>query len=136
MHFTSVAPETTVIGQLLAKFVAGDPTLFEMVAEDVDFRIDHFRDDVDTGWQQAHARQDLMMVMGRLGQEVFPQGTEALGVACLALGEGWHLTRFNQRFFYGVRQRMATSMTYIISHEAEGRLDYFRETVTYTANEG
>jgi hypothetical protein len=46
------------------------------------------------------------------------------------LGDGWHLTLFNQRFFYGVRQRDVTSLTFIVSHETDGLLDFFRETVT------
>lgn len=122
--------QDTVIQQTLEKFAAGDPAMFDLIAEDVDFRIDHFQDDADTSWQIATSRQALMQVVGRLGQEVFPKGTEILGVECFALGQGWHLTRFDQRFFYGVTQQATTSQTYIVSHEADGKLDYFRETVT------
>jgi hypothetical protein len=135
MHLTPVASENTVIGQVLAKFAAGDPSLFQLIAEDVDFRIDHFRDEVDTAWQQADSRNSLMTVIGRLGEEVFPKGTEALGIDSFALGDGWHLTCFKQRFFYGVRQKTVTSLTYIVSHEADGCLDYFRENVTNIVDE-
>lgn len=135
MPLTPIASENTVVGQVLAKFVAGDPSLFELIAEDIDFRIDHFRDEVDTAWQQADSRNALMTVLGRLGVEVFPVGTEALGIDSFALGDGWHLTCFNQRFFYGVRQKTVTSQTYIVSHEADGRLDYFRENVSNIVDE-
>ncbi len=130
MQLKPVATEDTLIGQVLTKFAAGDPSLFELIAEDIDFRIDHFRDEADTSWQHATTKNALAQVIGRLGEEVFPKGTEALGVDCFALGAGWHLTLFNQRFFYGVRQREVTSLTYIVSHETDGQLDYFRENVT------
>lgn len=130
MQLTPVASETTVIGQVLAKFASGDPALLELIAEDIDFRIDHYRDEAETSWQQAQSREALVVVLGRLGVEVFPQGTEALGIDSFALGDGWHLTCFNQRFFYGLRQKTVTSMTYILSHEVDDRLDYFRESVT------
>jgi len=130
MQLTSVATEDTVIGQVLAKFAAGDASLFEMIADDIDFRIDHFRDEADTSWQHANTRDALMILVGRLGEEVFPKGTNALGIECFELGEGWHLTCFNQRFFYGVRQKDVTSLTYIVSHQNDGKLDFFRENVT------
>jgi hypothetical protein len=130
MQLKPVATEDTMIGQVLTKFAAGDPSLFELIADDIDFRIDHFRDEADTGWQHATTKNALAHVIGRLGEEVFPKGTEALGIDCFALGDGWHLTLFNQRFFYGVRQREVTSLTYIVSHETDGQLDYFRENVT------
>lgn len=130
MQLTPVTASDTVIGQVLAKFTVGDPSLFELIAEDIDFRIDHFRDEVDTEWQKAGTRDALMSVVGRLGQEIFPKGTEALGIDSFELGNGWYLTCFNQRFFYGVRQKSVTSLTYIVSHEENGALDYFRENVT------
>ncbi len=130
MKLKPVNTENTVIGQVLTKFAAGDPSLVELIAEDIDFRIDHFRDEADTSWQQADSRNTLVEVITRLGQEVFPKGTTALAIDCFALGDGWHLTCFNQRFFYGVRQRDVTSLTYIVSHEANGQMDYFRENVT------
>lgn len=130
MQLTPVTASDTVIGQVLAKFAVGDLSLFELIAEDIDFRIDHFRDEVDTEWQKADTRDALMSLVGRLGEEIFPKGTEALGIDSFELGNGWHLTCFNQRFFYGVRQKNVTSLTYIVSHEENGALDYFRENVT------
>lgn len=130
MHMTPVKSETTAIGEVLTKFVAGDPSMFELISDDINFRIDHFRDEADTSWQQATSREGMMAMIERLGREVFPKGTEALSVETFVLGDGWHLTQFNQRFFYGVRQRDVTSLTYIISHETDGVMDFFRETVT------
>lgn len=120
----------TVIGQVITKFTAGDPSMFELIAPDIDFRIDHFRDDIDISWQQAKTREDLMTLVGRLGAEVFPKGTRSLGTRSAELGDGWYLTTFHQQFFYGVQQRDVESLTYILSHEADGLLDFFRETVT------
>ena len=130
MNAPSANVENTVIGQVITKFIAGDPSMFEMMAEDIDFRIDHFRDETDINWQQAKGREALATLVGRLGAEVFPQGTRALSVTGAELGDGWYLTSFHQQFFYGVRQEEVKSQTYILSHEADGLLDYFRETVT------
>lgn len=130
MAMKQVKTNETVIGQVIAKFIAGDPSMFELIADDIDFRIDHFRDDADISWQQARSRDELMGLVGRLGEEIFPRGTESLGVNVSALGNGWYLTSFHQKFFYGVRQRDVQSLTYILSHEIVGKLDYFRETVT------
>ncbi|MGG7566801.1 hypothetical protein ACQ5SO_11650 [Rhodovulum sp. DZ06] len=129
MQMTPTRPEDTVIGQVLAKFVAADPQMFALIAEDVDFRIDHFRDETDVSWQRAATRDELVEVVTRLGTEVFPRGTRALSLETFALGDGWVLTFFHQRFFYGVRGREVDSRTVILSHEAEGLLDFFRETV-------
>ena len=135
MQPTSVATDSTAIGQVLTKFIAGDPTLFSLIADDVDFRIDHVNDDADTSWQHATSREQLMGVIVLLGEDIFPKGTKSLELNCYELGGGWHLTRFHQAFFYGVRQCDVTSLTYILSHETDGRLDYFRETVTGIVNE-
>lgn len=130
MYIPTVKSEQTVIGDVIAKFVAGDPTMFDLIAEDIDFRIDHFRDDADVSWQQASSRESLIAVVQRLGQEIFPKGTHALGIDTFTLGNGWYLTRFKQLFYYGLQQRDVTSVTYITSHESDGVLDFFRETVT------
>ncbi|MEL7176211.1 MAG: hypothetical protein AAGK28_06785 [Pseudomonadota bacterium] len=135
MQLTPVTASDTVIGQVLAKFAVGDFSLFELIAEDIDFRIDHFRDEVDTDWQKADTRDALVSLVGRLGEEIFPKGTEALSIDSFELGNGWQLTCFNQRFFYGVRQKNVTSLTYIVSHEENGVLDYFRENVTNIMDE-
>lgn len=135
MQKSTAKLDETAIGQVLTKFIAGDSSLFNLIADDIDFRIDHFRDgEADTNWQQANSREQLMAVIGQLGQDVFPKGTEALSLECSALGDGWHFTCFEQRFFYGVRQRYVTSRTYIVSHETDGLLDFFRETVTNIKN--
>ncbi|MBM2293493.1 hypothetical protein JQX09_15800 [Sulfitobacter pseudonitzschiae] len=131
-HPTPVAD--TSIGQLLQKFTQGDPQMLSYVADDIDFRIDHFKDETDTSWQVAGTLTGLLSVLERLGTEVFPKGTTALRLDTFALGDGWHLTRFHQRFFYGVRQCEVTSVTQIISHETAGKVDYFRETVTGIQN--
>lgn len=127
---TPVPAAETAIGQLLSKFAQADPAMLNHIAEDIDFRIDHFRDDADTSWQVAGSLETLIAVIGRLGNEVFPRGTQALGVDVHTLGDGWHLTRFEQKFFYGLAQNEVTSLTYITSHETAGKVDFFRETVT------
>lgn len=125
-----VAASGATITTLLQKFAAADPTMFDLIAADIDFRIDHYRDDADTGWQVARSLPELAAVIGRLGQEIFPRGTRALGIDSHALGNGWYLTNFHQRFFYGLQQREVSSLTHILSHESDGKVDYFRETVT------
>ena len=67
----------TAIGQLLHKFAQGDATMVSHIADDIDFRIDHFKDDLDLSWQAADSLPALLGVLGRLGQEVFPKGTLA-----------------------------------------------------------
>lgn len=118
------------IQNILSKFETGDASIFSHFADDIDFCIEHYRDDTDVAWQVAKNVQQLGALMGRLGSEVFPQGTKVLGRDTTELGDGWYMTRFEQRFFYAVRQNMVESRTYIISHEIDGKLDYFRETVT------
>ena len=124
----------TAIGQLLSRFVQGDASMLSYVADDIDFRIDHFKDELDTSWQAAGSLTALLAVLDRLGKEVFPKGTQALGIDTFSLGGGWNLTRFHQQFYYGVRQCEVTSLTHIISHETDGKVDYFRETVTEVSN--
>lgn len=125
------APATgAAITTLLQKFAAADPAMFDLIAPDIDFRIDHYRDEADTGWQAARTLPELISVVQRLGQEIFPNGTSALGIDSYALGNGWHVTNFRQQFFYGLRQREVGSLTHILSHESAGKVDFFRETVT------
>ncbi|EBA16622.1 hypothetical protein RSK20926_02419 [Roseobacter sp. SK209-2-6] len=123
---------TTAIEALIQKFVAGDPGLFDLMAPDIDFRIDHFRDEeTDISWQAGKGLKAMQVILTRLAGEVFPKGTEALSINTEALPqEGWMLTTFEQRFYYGVRGCNCTSVTLILSHESEGKVDYFRETVT------
>ncbi|APX15414.1 hypothetical protein BWR17_05910 [Phaeobacter inhibens] len=120
------------IEQLLRLFEAGDPALMGFIAADIDFRIDHYRDSdgVDVSWQQATDIEGFGVILSRLGPEVFPQGTKIVGLSSQDLGDGWYNTRFHQRYHYAVRGRMVESVTFILSHQADGKIDYFRETVT------
>lgn len=127
---TTNPPPTFPIDRVLTAFEQQDvPTLLAAVADDVDFRIDHYRDDADTSWQIAHNKADAMAVVQRLGAEVFPRGTKILNIRSQPLGDDWVLTQFQQRFFYAVQQREVESVTWITSHSRNGQVDYFRETV-------
>lgn len=121
-----------LIDTLLRKFAAGDPGLMGLIASDIDFAIEHYRDDADTSWQRAHGIEGFGAVLTRLGSDIFPQGTRIITLESRALGDGWHHTRFEQEFFYGLRGCMVRSVTFILSHEAGGKLDFFREVVTDT----
>ena len=128
---TTTPLATQPIDQVLMAFAQGDvPTLLNVIADDVDFRIDHYRDDADTSWQVARSKAELLAVLQRLGAEVFPRGTAIVRTHSQDLGNGWVLTQFHQRFFYAVQQRDVESVTWITSHSQGGQLDYFRETVT------
>ena len=122
--------DNIVIHQLLNRFEKGDMTLLELIADDIDFRIDHYKDDADTSWQQCQNKEGFIKVLTRLGAEIFPKGTTINGLTSLELSDGWYLTTFDQSFWYGLAEKDVTSRTYIISHEFEGQLDYFRENVT------
>lgn len=126
---------TSAIESLLRKFVANDPTLISYMAPDIDFRIDHFRDEADVSWQVGKGMKDIGQILTRLASDIFPKGTEALAITTQALPQdGWMFTTFEQKFFYGVRGRICTSVTLILSHESNGQVDYFRETVTNIVN--
>ena len=128
---TTTPPATPPIDHVLMAFAQGDvPTLLNVIADDVDFRIDHYRDDADTSWQVARSKAELLAVLQRLGAEVFPRGTAIVRTHSQDLGNGWVLTQFHQRFFYAVQQRDVESVTWITSHSQGGQLDSFRETVT------
>ena len=128
---TTTPLATHPIDQVLMAFAQGDvPTLLNVIADDVDFRIDHYRDDADTSWQVARSKAELLAVLQRLGAEVFPRATAIVRTHSQDLGNGWVLTQFHQRFFYAVQQRDVESVTWITSHSQGGQLDYFRETVT------
>ena len=122
--------DNIVIHQLLNRFEKGDMTLLELIADDIDFRIDHYKDDADTRWQQCQNKEAFVNVLTRLGVEIFPKGTMINGLTSLELSDGWYLTTFDQSFWYGLAEKNVTSRTYIISHESNGQLDYFRENVT------
>lgn len=130
MHSQNSQNNGLAIQQVLSKFETGDASIFTHLADNIDFRIDHFQDETDVSWQVAQSTEEMMTVMQRLATEVFPQGTKILSKETTDLGNGWHNTRLNQRFFYAVRQKDVESVTYILSHEVAGKVDYFRETVT------
>lgn len=70
---TNPATPTYPIDQVIAAFANGDvPTLLGHVADDVDLRIDHYRDGADTRWQVASDKQGLIAMLQRLAVEVFP----------------------------------------------------------------
>lgn len=125
-------PETTSIAitRVLDKFIANDASLFNEISPQINFRIEHYQDETDVSWQEATSLDGLIGVISRLGVEVFPKGTSAIGIDSLSLGNDWHLTRFEQQFFYAVRQTMCHSVTFILSHEVDSKLDFFREIVT------
>ena len=128
---THPAPALHAIDHVLSAFAQGDvPRLLALIADDVDFRIDHYRDDADTSWQVARSKAELLAVLQRLATEVFPRGTAIVHTHSQDLGNGWVLTQFHQRFFYAVQEREVESLTWIVSHSQDGLLDYFRETVT------
>ena len=119
-----------VIHQLLNHFEKGDMALLELIADDIDFRIDHYKDEADTSWQQCQNKEEFINVLTRLSSEIFPKGTLITALASESLGDGWYLTTFGQSFWYGLIEKDVTSKTFIISHELDGQVDYFRESVT------
>lgn len=130
-HMLNENAPNTAIQTALEKFTTGDPAMFDYLAPNINFAIEHYGEaDADISWQRATNKEDLAGLVGRLGTEVFPQGTKPLALNTVRLGNGWHLTRFEQEFFYGVRDCMVQSTTYVMSHEQDGLVDYFRETVT------
>jgi len=131
MPFPANTPESTpVINQVLHLFETGSPEIMAQVAPDIDFRIDHYRDETDVSWQSAKDIEGFGAVLTRLATDVFPSGTKILGVETQALGNNWFSTRFEQKFFYAQRGRMVESVTYITTHETDGKMDFFREIVT------
>lgn len=128
--------EPIAIHRVLYLFEKGSPDLLALMAEDLDFRIDHYRDETDVSWQVASSQQEMIAVLQRLAQEVFTRGTRIAGLESAALGDGWFVTRFHQVFYYEVRQCECESVTFILSHETDGKLDFFRETVTNVVETG
>jgi hypothetical protein len=121
--------EPLLIHQLLNKFEVGDMSLLELISDNIDFRIDHYADDADIDWQACDSKLDFIALLTRLTSDIFPQGTKIIHISSTSLKKGWHLTTFEQQFFYGVKQTEVFSRTFIISHEANGKIDYFREHV-------
>ncbi|WP_191600875.1 hypothetical protein [Marinomonas algicola] len=118
------------IHRVLNLFEAGDMTLLTFFADDIDLRIDHYKETTDTRWQSCKTKVELMTVLSRLSKEVFPKGTQVTRLTSELLGDGWFITTFEQSFWYGLERRDVDSRTYILSHESNGQVDYFRENVT------
>ena len=119
-----------IIDRVLTLFEAGDQSILQYIAPNIDFRIDHFQDSADVSWQIASDLDGFTKVLTRLAEDVFPAGTKIIDLTTTDLGMGWAFTRFEQRFFYAVQKREVQSVTYITSHETDGKMDFFRETVT------
>ena len=117
------------IHQLLNRFEKGDMSLLELVADDINLRIDHYKDEADTKWQQCDNKTDFIAVLTRLGTEIFPKGTVINSLSSELLGNGWYITTFDQTFWYGLARKKVQSRNYIVSHEFNEQIDYFRENV-------
>jgi hypothetical protein len=120
------------IDDLLRAFERGDlEKMGAVTTDDLDLRIEHYRgDDVDVSWQRSTGRAEFHVVLQRLASEVFEGGTRILSLDTQQLGNGWTLSSFRQQFFYPVRNREVVGQTWILAHESDGRVDYFREIVT------
>jgi len=114
---------------LMNAFEKGSMDLFNYVDSELDLAIDHFRDSVDTKWQTSKNLEELGNLLGRLKAEVFPKGTHILRLESLDIGDGWHLTFLEQEFWYAIESQDVVGKSVILSHEIDGKLDYFRETV-------
>ena len=124
-------PANATLDTVLRAFERGDVnTLLQHIDDNIDFRIDHYRDDHDISWQRAANKDEFLAMLQRVASEVFPQGTKLLEVDTEDLGGGWAMTKMRQHFYYGVQERHVDSRTWIISHSQNGLCDYFRETVT------
>lgn len=122
---------TYPIDAVLSAFAGGDvENLLRHIDDQIDFRIDHYQDEADISWQKAADKAGLIQVLQRLAAEVFPQGTRILSTSSTPLGNDWVITKLHQQFYYGVQDQEVDSLTWIVSHSEEGRVDYFRETVT------
>lgn len=122
----------SAIDDLLRAFERGDLEKMNAVTtDDFDLRIEHYRgDDVDVSWQRSNGRAEFHAVLQRLASEVFEGGTCILSLDTQQLGNGWTLSNFRQQFFYPVRNREVVGQTWILAHESDGRVDYFREIAT------
>ncbi len=66
--------EPIAIHRVLDLFEKGSPELFGELSEQLDFRIDHYRDETDVAWQVASGLEEMAGVLQRLAQDVFPKG--------------------------------------------------------------
>ncbi|KPH63829.1 hypothetical protein AMS58_02370 [Pseudoalteromonas porphyrae] len=118
------------IHKVLNLFEKGNMALLDLIADDIDLRIEHYKDDAQTSWQQCNDKAGFITLLTRLSTDIFPKGTLITSMGSQALGDGWHITTFDQSFWYGEAKKDVSSRTYIISHELAGKVDYFRETVS------
>jgi hypothetical protein len=126
--------EPLLVHQLLNKFEQGDLSLLDLISDKIDFRIDHYDDDTDIEWQECKNKQEFVTVLQRLTTDIFPRGTKIIDMSSNVLKSGWYMTIFEQQFFYAVKGVEIFSRTLIISHELDGKIDYFREHVTHMDN--
>jgi ketosteroid isomerase-like protein len=118
----------TVIEDLLHAFERGDEAKMDALAtNDLDLRIEHYRDERDISWQRSTDRAGFRALLERLAREIFPRGTRILSLETLELGDGWSLTAFRQQFYYPARSKEVIGQTWIVAHELDGQCDYFRE---------
>jgi len=122
----------SAIKELLYAFEAGDMIrMDETITDDFDLRIEHYGDpEANVSWQRSSDRTGFHALLARLSQEVFPRGTRILSLDTRILGNGWTLTGFRQQFFYLPRGGEVIGETWILAHESEGKLDFFREIAT------
>ena len=121
--------ENIAIHNLMNEFELGGIGLFDYVDTELDLSIDHFKDDADTQWQKSKNAMELGNLFGRLQTEIFPKGTKILRLESQSLGEGWYITHLSQQFWYGLKKEEVIGRSLILSHESDGKVDYFRETV-------
>ena len=117
------------IHQLMNKFETGDMTLLEHISDGIDLAIEHYQDEADVEWQRCKNKQGFISLLGRLSEEIFPKGTKITNLNSRDLGDGWYSTQLSQTFWYGVVEETVEGKSIILSHEAEGVVDYFREVV-------
>lgn len=121
--------QLSAIEQLMNRFEIGDMSLLDYVSDDVDLAIEHYRDSTDTSWQRCQDKQGFMALLTKLGSDVFPQGTNIIQLNTVSLGQEWYQSLLVQEFWYGVESRKVKGSSIIISHEDDGKVDYFREIV-------
>lgn len=122
----------TAIDQLLYAFERGDLERMEvLISDDFNLRIEHYNDDqADVSWQYATNREEFYKVLNRLSKDVFSKGTQILSLDTTTLENGWTFSHLKQKFFHALRSREVFGATWILAHEKDGKLDYFREIAT------
>jgi len=119
----------TAIDRLLYAFERGDVAGMDaLITDDFNLRIEHYNNDkADVSWQYATNREEFYKVLDRLGKEVFSQGTQILSLETTMLENGWTFSKLKHKFFHVLRSREVFGATWILAHEKDGKLDYFRE---------